>query len=238
MSEEEQDTYIQHLEALRLVLIRCLLALAICLLPLFFVAPYAMNLMIRLIVGESITTLNYFAPLEVFILQIKTALVLDIILCFPYLTRQVWSFVAPALYENERRFVRSLAFVSGILFTMGVFFCLFLILPLVIRFGLSFMTEDLKPLFGIGNILSLSLWLSVVFGIMFQFPLVTYALIRAEIVPYDVVRAKRAYVFVGILFLSALLTPPDIVSQLMLTFPTYGLFELGLFFGKKQVKKS
>lgn len=238
MSEEEQDTYIQHLEALRLMLIRCLLALAICLLPLFFVAPYAMNLIIKLIVGENITTLNYFAPLEVFILQIKTALVLDIILCFPYLVKQVWSFVTPALYENERRFVRSLAFVSGILFTMGVFFCLFLILPLIIRFGLSFMTEDLQPLFGIGNILSLALWLSVVFGIMFQFPLVTYALIRAEIVPYDVVRAKRAYVFVGILFLSALLTPPDIVSQLMLTFPTYGLFELGLFFGKKQVKKS
>ena len=237
MNTEEQDTYIQHLEALRLMLIKCLLTLAICLLPLFFVAPYAMKLIINLIVDENITTLNYFAPLEVFILQIKTAIVLDIILCFPYLVKQVWSFVAPALYENERRFVRSLTFVSGILFAVGAVFCLFLILPLVIRFGLSFMTEDLKPLFGIGNILSLALWLSVVFGIMFQFPLVTYALIRAEIVPYDVVRTKRAYVFVGILLLSALLTPPDIVSQLMLTFPTYSLFELGLFFGKKQVKK-
>ena len=68
---------------------------------------------------------------------------------------------------------------------------------------------------------------------MFQFPLITYALIRFEIVSHETVKSKRAYVFVGILIISGLLTPPDIISQLMLTIPTYGLFEIGLFFAQK-----
>ena len=171
--------------------------------------------------------------MEIFILQIKMTLVLDVVLCFPYIAKQVWQFVLPALYDNERNFIKSITMISGSLFAIGVLFCLFFILPLVIRFGLSFATDDIQPMFGIGNIISLALWLSLVFGIMFQFPLITYALIRSDIVSYETIKSKRSYVFVGILIMSGLLTPPDIVSQLMLTLPTYGLFEIGLFFGKK-----
>lgn len=233
MSTDNQETVIQHLEAFRQMLLKCLSALAIGIIPMFFAAPYAMDMIMAVIMGQNEVVLNYFAPMEVFILQIKTALVLDIVLCFPYLAKQIWNFVVPALYEHERQFIRSIILSSSGLFVIGVLFCLFLILPMVIRFGLSFVSDHLQPLFGIGNILSLTLWLSVVFGVMFQFPLITYALIRTHIVSYDTVKTKRAYVFVGILILSAFLTPPDIVSQLMLTFPTYGLFELGLFCGKK-----
>ena len=236
MPETQEETLIDHLEALRSMLIKCLLALAIGLLPMFGITPYVMNLLIDIMMGNNAVTLNFFSPMEVFILQIKMALVLDVLICFPYIAKQVWQFVLPALYDNERRFIKSIVLASSSLFVIGVLFCLFLILPMVIRFGMSFVTDNIQAMFGVGNIVSLALWLSLVFGLMFQFPLITYALIRAGIVSYETVKSKRAYVFVGILILSGLLTPPDIVSQMMLTFPTYGLFEIGLFWGRKTSK--
>lgn len=237
MSQEKEETLIEHLEALRSMLIKCLSALGIGLFPIFFVTPYVMDLLIKIMMGDNDVSLNFFSPMEVFILQIKMALLLDVLLCFPYMARQIWEFVLPALYDNERKFIKSIVLVSSFLFVLGVLFCLFFILPLVIRFGMSFATDTLKPMFGIANIVSIALWLSLVFGVMFQFPLITYALIRSDIVSYDTVKQKRAYVFVGILILSGLLTPPDVVSQLMLTLPTYGLFEIGLFLGIKAKKK-
>lgn len=237
MSQEKEETLIEHLEALRSMLIKCLAALGIGLFPIFFVTPYVMDLLIKIVMGDNEVSLNFFSPMEVFILQIKMALLLDILVCFPYIARQIWEFVLPALYDNERKFIKSIVLVSSCLFVIGVLFCLFFILPLVIRFGMSFATDTLKPMFGIANIVSIALWLSLVFGVMFQFPLITYALIRSDIVSYEIMKQKRAYVFVGILILSGLLTPPDVVSQLMLTLPTYGLFEIGLFLGIKAKKK-
>ena len=236
MVEEKDETIIEHLEALRAVLIKSLLSLAIGLVPIFCVTPYFINILIRIMMGENNVQLNFFSPMEVFILQIKTALVLDILVCFPYIAKQVWNFVLPALYEYERNFVKSIVLISSLLFIIGVLFCLFFILPSVIRFGLSFVTDSIRPVLGINNIISLALWLSFIFGMMFQFPLITYALIRSDIVSYETIKSKRSYIFVGVLILSGLLTPPDVISRLMLTLPTYGLFEIGLILGKKTKK--
>ena len=233
MAAKKKLTFIAHLEALRTVLIKSLLALAYGFLPVFFITPYLLDALINLIMQDNTVQLNFFSPMEVFILQIKMALLLDILLCFPYIAHKVWNFVLPALYDNERRFIKSIVFSSGCLFIIGVLFCLFFIMPLVIRFGLSFVTDNLHAVFGIGNVISLALWLSLVFGIMFQFPLIIYSLLRSGIVTYTAVENKRPYIFIGILILSAILTPPDIISQLMLTVPTYCLFEIGLFFGKR-----
>lgn len=231
--KKKQNILIDHLEALRTVLVRSLIALAIGLLPMFAAAPYIMDALIRVIMAKNILVLNYFTPLEVFVLQIKIALLFDVLLCFPYIAKQVWKFVCPALYSDERKFIKSAVLSSSILFVFGVLSCLFLILPPIMRFGMSFAGNMLRPMWGIGNVLSLALWLSFIFGLMFQFPLIIHILLRFGIVSYDTVKNKRAYVFTGILILSALLTPPDIISQIMLTLPTYGLFEIGLFFGKK-----
>ena len=215
--EDKDESLAAHLEALRGMLIRCFSALGIGLLPLFFVAPYFMRLLIKVMVGESGVALNYFSPMEVFILQIKVAFV-------------------PALYENERRFVRSVVLSSSLLFIFGVLFCIFFILPLIISFGVSFASADIQAVFGISNVITLALWLSVIFGLMFQFPLITYALIRSEITTCEAVREKRPYIFVGILIVAAILTPPDVVSQLMLAVPTYLLFEAGLFAARRKKK--
>lgn len=236
--DAQDDSLLSHLEALRTLLIKCLSALAIGVVPLFFAAPYGLDLLIHFIIGKNEVTLNYFSPMEVFILQIKIALVLDLLACFPYIARQVWLFLLPALYEHERKFIMSIVLTSSSLFICGVLFCLFFILPLLVNFGLSFSTAEIKAVWGISNIMSLALWLSVVFGLMFQFPLITYSLLRANIVAYDTLKSKRPYIFVGILIISGILTPPDIVSQLMLTVPTYLLFEAGLFFGKNSKTKA
>lgn len=218
--QEQDESLILHLEALRTMLIKCFVALGVGLLPMFLAAPYSMNGLIKIIIGNNNVSLNYFSPMEVFILQIKIAVVLDLLICFPYIARQIWKFLLPALYDNERRFIKSIVFASSGLFIIGVLFCIFFILPLIINFGIS-------------NIIGLALMLSVIFGLMFQFPLITYSLIRAGIASYEGIKNKRPYIFVAILIIAGILTPPDIVSQLMLTIPTYLLFEAGLFAARK-----
>lgn len=235
--EDKDESLLTHLEALRSTLIRCFVALGIGLIPLFLVAPYFMDCLIKIMIGKNNVSLNYFSPMEVFILQIKIAVVLDFLCCFPYIARQIWQFIVPALYENERKFIKSIVFSSSALFIIGVLFCLFFILPLIINFGISFSTSEIKAMFGISNIISLALMLSIIFGLMFQFPIITYSLIRFNITSYESVKNKRSYIFVGILIIAGILTPPDIVSQLMLTIPTYLLFEIGLWSARKQSKE-
>ena len=235
--EDKDESLLTHLEALRSTLIRCFVALGIGLIPLFLVAPYFMDCLIKIMIGKNNVSLNYFSPMEVFILQIKIAVVLDFLCCFPYIARQIWQFIVPALYENERKFIKSIVFSSSALFIIGVLFCLFFILPLIINFGISFSTSEIKAMFGISNIIGLALMLSIIFGLMFQFPIITYSLIRFNITSYESVKNKRSYIFVGILIIAGILTPPDIVSQLMLTIPTYLLFELGLWSARKQSKE-
>ncbi len=235
--EDNDESLITHLEALRTTLIRCFVALGIGLIPLFLFAPYFMDCLIKIMIGKNNISLNYFSPMEVFILQIKIAIVLDFLCCFPYIARQIWQFIVPALYENERKFIKSIVFISSALFIIGVLFCLFFILPLIINFGISFSTSEIKAMFGISNIIGLALMLSIIFGLMFQFPIITYSLIRFNITSYESIKNKRSYVFVGILIIAGILTPPDIVSQLLLTIPTYLLFEIALWTAKKYKKK-
>lgn len=107
-------------------------------------------------------------------------------------------------------------------------------LPFIISFGMSFATSNIQAVFGISNVINLSLWLSIVFGFMFEIPLITHSLIKWGIVDYETIADKRPYVIVGLLIIAAILTPPDVLSQLILFIPTYTLFELGLFFSKRK----
>lgn len=97
---------------------------------------------------------------------------------------------------------------------------------------MSLATGNIQAVFGISNVMNLSLWLTIVFGLMFQMPLITYSLIKSGIIDYSTIADKRPYVVVILLILAAILTPPDVVSQVMLFIPTYALFELGLLFSK------
>lgn len=231
--QDQEATLISHLEALRRALLRSIIALAIGIVPLFLVSPCVLDWFCKQIALQSGVTLHYFSPMEVFLLQLKISALLDCVLFSPYIAWNMWQFVLPALYDNEKRFIRSIVAMTSGLFIAGVAFCLVVCFPLIVQFGMSFASTTLQPVFGVSNLVTLALWLSLAFGCMFQFPLVTYALIRAGIVNYEIVCSKRPYVVVAILVLSALLTPPDVVSQLLLGFPTYLLFEAGLLAARR-----
>ena len=234
MTEDKDESIITHIEALREMLLKCLKAVAIVLLPMLLVAPKCLDLFIKMILKDNNIALNYFSPAEVFIIQIKFALVLDIIVCFPYLAKQVWNFCVPALYEHEKKFIKSIVLTSSLLFILGALFCLFVILPLIINFGMSFSNENVQAVLGISNVVTLALWLILAFGVMFQMPLIVRALINSDIVSIDTIKNSRPYVIVGLLIIAGILTPPDVVSQIMLFAPTYLLFELGLVFSRKK----
>lgn len=232
MPEDKDESLISHLEALRSTLIKCFCAIGIILPFAFWISPKVLDFLVKILIGNNNITLNYFAPMEIFILQIKLALLIDIIVCFPYISKQLWDFILPALYEKEKKFIKSTVISSSILFSAGVIFCLFMILPLIINFGMSFAGNNVQAVFGISNIITLALWLGFTFGLMFQVPLIIHLLIKWDILSYNTVSSKRPYVTVILLIISALLTPPDIISQVLLFAPTYLLFELGLFFSK------
>lgn len=235
-NNQDNESLISHLEALRETLLKCLISFCIVLPFALFISPKALNYLIKILIGSHNITLNYFSPTEVFLLQIKMAVVIDLIISFPYIAKKIWNFILPALYEHEKKFIKSIVFTSSTLFISGVLFCIFFILPLIINFGISFANSNIQAVFGISNVINLSLWLAVVFGLMFQMPLITYSLIKWDIIDYSTIADKRPYVIVGLLTISAILTPPDVVSQVMLFIPTYGLFELGLLFSKKNNK--
>ena len=177
MPEDKDESLIYHLEELRNVLIKCFCAIGIVLPFAFYISPKALNFLTKTLIGDNNITFNYFAPMEVFILQIKLALLIDIIICFPYISKKIWDFILPALYEKEKKFIKSIVLTSSTLFAAGVIFCIFMILPLIINFGVSFAGDNVHALFGISNVISLALWLGFVFGLMFQVPLVVNLLI-------------------------------------------------------------
>lgn len=236
--KNNNESLITHLEALRETLIKCFISLGIILPLAFLAAPKALNLLIKILIGNNNITFNYFSPTEVFILQIKIALVIDLIICFPYIAKKIWDFILPALYEHERKMIKSIVFLSSSLFVLGVTFCVFVILPLIINFGMSFSSSNIQAVFGISNVVTLSLWLAVVFGLMFQMPLLTHFLIKSGVVDYETIADKRPYVVVILLIAAAVLTPPDIISQILLFIPTYLLFELGLLFSRSKGNES
>ena len=236
IKEDKEESLIYHIEALRTTLIKCFVSVGIVLPFAFYFSPKVLNFLIKILISDNNITLNYFAPMEIFILQIKLALLLALSVTFPYIIKNIWDFVLPALYEHERKLIRSTVVISTCLFISGVIFCLFIILPLIINFGISFGNQQVSPVWGISNLMSLALTLAFTFGLMFQVPLITHALIKADIISYESVSSKRRYVIVILLIISALLTPPDIVSQILMFIPTYLLFELGLLFSKADKK--
>jgi len=230
---DKEDSLINHLEALRSTLMKCLVSVGILMPFMLYFSPKVLNFLIKILISDNKISLNYFSPMEVFVLQIKIGLLLSVIAAFPYILKQIWNFVLPALYEHERKFIKTCISFSTLLFIFGVLFCMFLILPLIIRFGISFAGNNIQAVFGISNVINLALWLAFTFGLMFQVPLITYLLIKWDILSYSTISSKRPYVITILLVSAALLTPPDIISQLLLFVPTYLLFELGLIFSKR-----
>ena len=232
MSEPEQgESFFGHLTELRTVFFKVLVCIAV-----LFPACYCYTTpVLEWFIASSCPQgfeLKYFSPMEPFFVEMKLALVMSVFLGVPYIAYQIWSFVAPGLYSTERYAISRFAFASWFFFGLGAFFSIKFIFPLVLKFSMGFQSDYIKANIGIQNFVSMATMMTVGFGLMFQFPIGVFLLVRTGLVSVQTMRKHRPVVAIGILVLSALLTPPDVVSQLMMGVPTYILFEASLVFAQ------
>ncbi len=226
----DNKTFLEHLEELRGVLLRSLAAVALLLFPAYWAAgrliPWLLRQLERL--GGNDLQFHYFSPLEPFLVQLKCSLLLALFGALPYVSWQVAGFIAPGLYRRERRLFGMLAGAAFLLFLAGAAFAFALILPLLLRFAASYRSPELAPMLGLGNFIDLAGLLLLGFGLMFQLPVVVVVLVRTGLIRTATLRRSRPVVVIVILVLAAILTPPDVVSQLLMAVPTWLLFELAL----------
>ncbi|QBG36233.1 twin-arginine translocase subunit TatC [Litorilituus sediminis] len=163
----------------------------------------------------------FFAPF-------KLTIVLSIFIAMPYILYQVWSFVAPGLYKNEKRLVAPLMFGSTLLFYSGIAFAYFVVFPVVFAFFTSVAPEGVVIATDISSYLDFVLKLFFAFGVAFEIPIAIILMCWTGITSPNSLRAKRPYIVVGAFVVGMLLTPPDVISQSMLAIPMLLLFELGI----------
>ncbi|MDR1310799.1 MAG: twin-arginine translocase subunit TatC [Burkholderiaceae bacterium] len=237
VAKPDADTFIGHLEALRSTLIRCAIAVGVLLVPAYLLAPYCIQWLVWWTCPPEVGPLRYFSPMEVFLVQLKLALVMALLVSFPYCIWQIWRFLLPALYESERQALVWWVLASSVLFFLGGAFCVAFILPLVMRFSSEFANPYLTPLIGLSPFLELAGTMIVVTGLVFQFPLAVLLGVRFGLVSTAFLREKRRYVIVAILIIAGIVTPPDVFSQVMVAIPAWILFEVGLLFAIRYEKR-
>jgi len=174
-------------------------------------------------------TSNFMAP-------IRLTIFVAAFFAMPYILYQIWSFVAPGLYKKEKKVAIPVLLSSIMLFYAGVAFAYFVVLKGVLKFFIVFAPQNVLPMTDIDSYLSFALKLFMVFGLTFEIPVVTLLLILVGIVSIQSLEDKRRYIIVGCFAIAAVVTPPDGVSMLMLAFPMWLLFELGLFLAKILLK--
>lgn len=230
---DREPTLIDHLEALRRTLLGCCITVAVLFPAAYWASPYLIDALVRWSFPENAGKLHYFAPMEVFVVQLKLALVLALGAGYPVNAFLIWKFLLPALYQHERRALKYWIIGSAVLFFGGAAFCALAILPLLMDFAAGFAGETIRPVFGLAHFVNLAGWLMLAFGVMFQAPVAVLLAVRFGLISSSSLAGKRPYVIIGILALAALLTPPDVVSQLILAVPTWLLFELGLLLARR-----
>lgn len=166
-----------------------------------------------------------------FIAPFKLAFVVAIFIAIPYLLYQLWAFVAPGLYQKERRWLWLLP-ISTLLFYAGAVFAYFIIFPWMFKFSLHMIPANVALMPDMNQYLDFALQLFFVFGLAFEIPVLTFLLVTNNIISYDTLKQKRPYIIVAAFIIGMLLTPPDVISQILLAIPLYLLFEVGLFFAK------
>ena len=175
-------------------------------------------------------TSNFMAPIRLTIFAAAFVVM-------PYILYQIWSFIAPGLYKKEKKITIPVLISSIFLFYSGVAFAYFVVLKGVLKFFILFAPQNVIPMTDIDSYLSFALKLFMVFGLTFEIPVLTLLLIMVGIVSTQSLESKRRYIIVGCFAVSAVVTPPDGVSMLLLAIPMWLLFELGLFLAKVLIKE-
>jgi len=225
-----KESFISHLVELRDRILRSilvLLALILILVPfandlyVFFAKP----LMAALPEGTSMISTEPHGP---FFVPLKLVIAFSVILAMPYLLHQLWAFVAPGLYDNEKALAIPLLISSTLLFYLGIVFAYFVVFPLVFAFFTSTAPEGVAVMTDINAYFSFCMKLFFAFGVSFEVPVATVIMVKMGITTPENLAGKRPYVIVGAFVVGMLMTPPDIFSQTLLALPVWLLFEVGV----------
>lgn len=225
-----EDTFISHLIELRDRLLRALVVFAVVLLALipFSAELYdllATPMMGALPEGSKMIATGVITP---FLVPVKVAMMVAFVLTLPFTLYQAWSFIAPGLYSHEKRFVLPLVVASTLLFVIGIAFCYFFVFNTVFHFIHQIAPKSISVAPDIENYLNFVLTMFLAFGLTFETPIVVVMLTRMGLVTIEQLREARSYFIVIAFIVAAVVTPPDVVSQLLLAVPMCLLFELGL----------
>ena len=186
----------------------------------------AMPLLNVLPEGSSMIAVDVASP---FLAPFKLILLLSIAITFPVSIYNFWAFVAPGLYKNEKKFIIPILISSTLLFYLGIVFAYYIVFPLIFSFFTSIAPEGVQIATDISSFLNFVIKIFFAFGLAFEVPIITLIIIIFEISTVESLSKKRPYIIVIAFILGMVLTPPDIISQILLAIPIWLLFELGLF---------
>ncbi len=237
---DEKKPFFSHLKELRDRLVVCVIAVGIA-----FIITYAfkerifgflMQPFINVMpAGSSFIFTNVT---EAFMTYFKIAIVAAIFLGSPVLLYEIWMFVAPGLYESEKNYVYPFIIFGSLCFLAGALFCYYVVMPVLFRFFVGYASDFVVPMPSLRDYMSLALKMLITFGFIFLMPLVAYYLSRAGVINHRLLSSKRRYAILGIFVLSAIITPPEMTSQLLVVLPLIGLYEVSIIiervFGKKK----
>ncbi len=178
---------------------------------------------------------------EAFFTYFKAAIYVAVFFSSPFILYQLWAFISPGLYEREKKYIYPYLFVSSVFFIAGALFCYYIFFPVVFRFFLSFASQDVRPFPAIKDYVAFAVKFLLAFGLLFQWPAMILFLARVGIVSSQLLAKNRKYAVLAVFLVAAILTPPDVVSQLLLAGPLLILYEgsiwMAKFFGKKEKAK-
>jgi sec-independent protein translocase protein TatC len=232
----QQDTFISHLVELRQRLLRALVAVLAVFIALFlWPGPgviydfLAAPLMRALPEGAKMIATGVVTP---FLVPMKVTVVVAFLIALPYVLHEAWAFVAPGLYEHEKKLALPIIVGSTLLFLIGVAFCYYFVFGTVFKFINDFAPKSITPAPDIEAYFSFVITMFLAFGVTFEIPIVVILLVRAGVVSVEKMRNARPYVIVGAFVVAAIVTPPDVLSQFLLAVPMCLLYEAGLFFAR------
>jgi sec-independent protein translocase protein TatC len=229
-----QETFLSHLFELRTRLVRSLVAVVV---VLFCFVPWAKDIY-ALLAAPLLRALPKGATMiatdvtGTFFVPLKVTLMAAFLVALPYVLWQVWAFVAPGLYQHEKRLAIPVIVSSFVFFLIGMSFAYFVVFPIAFGFFASYAPEGVTMMTDIDKYLSFVLTMFIAFGITFEVPVVVIVLVRMGMVSLEKLRSIRSYVIVGAFVVGAIFTPPDVVSQLLLAVPLWLLYEFGMLMAR------
>ena len=229
-------SFLDHLEALRGVLLKSIGCFLLFCIPAWYFSEDVLQLILKYAAPEGFK-LHYFTVMEPFFTLLKITFIMALTVSIPFMLYWLWGFISPGLTVEERKKLTFPVFLMFFLALAGAAVAIFCILPTLITFSMSFTGNSLDPVIGIGDFVSMITTIVLAAMAMFQFPVILLGLLTTGIIDLDTVKSKRPHVVVIIFILAAIFSPPDVVSQLMLAIPCCLLFEATLLFYAFRRKK-